>query len=73
MSFTVKVNISQLLTVAVLQFIINDKTLHLLFSFIHWELLVGQSIDIIKFVKYDITKSLNKQTYYSINNRFMGT
>ena len=44
-----KVNISQLLTVAVLQFIINDKTLHLLFNFIHWEL------SIIKFVKYEST------------------
>ena len=41
MSFMVKVNISQLLTVAVLQFTINDKTLHLLFSFIHWELNSG--------------------------------
>ena len=34
MSFMVKENILQLLTVTVLQFIINDKTLHLLFSFI---------------------------------------
>ena len=33
----VKVNILQLLTVNVLQFIINDKTLHLLFSSYHWE------------------------------------
>ena len=49
----VKVNISQLLTVVVLQFITNDKTLHLLFSFIHWNLIVGQSVDIIKFFKYD--------------------
>ena len=32
-----KVNILQLLTVYVLQFIINDKTLHLLSSFYHWE------------------------------------
>ena len=30
-----KVNISQLLTVEELQFVINDKSLHLLFSFIH--------------------------------------
>ena len=37
MSFMVKVNIFQLLTVEVLQFVINDKTLHLLFSFIHWD------------------------------------
>ena len=36
-----KVNILQLLTVVVLQFIMNDKTLHLLFSFIHWELNSG--------------------------------
>ena len=35
--FMVKVNILQLLTVYVLQFIINDKTLHLLFSSYHWE------------------------------------
>ena len=35
--FMVKVNIFQLLTVCVLQFIINDKTLHLLFSFTHWQ------------------------------------
>ena len=33
----VKVNILQLLTVYELQFIINDKTLHLLFSFTHWD------------------------------------
>ena len=52
----VKVNIFQLLTVAVLQFIINDKTLHSLFSFSRWELNSGQSIDIIKFVKYDTNK-----------------
>ena len=38
MSFMLKVNILQLLTVYVLQFIIiNDKTLHLLSSFHHWE------------------------------------
>ena len=37
MSFMVKVNISQLLTVDELQFVINDKTLHLLFSFTHWD------------------------------------
>ena len=37
LSFMVKVNILQLLTVYVLQFIINDKTLHLLSSFYHWE------------------------------------
>ena len=37
MSFMVKVNILQLLTVYVLQFIINDKTLHLLSSSYHWE------------------------------------
>ena len=41
MSFMVKVNISKLRTVAVLQFIINDKTLHLLFSFTHCELNSG--------------------------------
>ena len=33
----VKVNFLQLLTVYVLQFIINDKTLHLLFISYHWE------------------------------------
>ena len=33
----VKVNSHQLLTVYVLQFVINDKTLHLLFSSYHWE------------------------------------
>ena len=33
----VKVNLSQLLTDDELQFVINDKTLHLLFSFIHWD------------------------------------
>ena len=32
MSFMVKVNNSQLLTVEVIQFVINDKTLHLLFN-----------------------------------------
>ena len=37
MSFMVKVNNLQLLTVYVLQFVINDKTLHLLFSSYHWE------------------------------------
>ena len=37
MSFMVKVNILQLLTVYVLQFVINDKTLHLLSSSNHWE------------------------------------
>ena len=37
MSFMVKVNILQLLTVYVLQFIIKDKTLHLLSSSYHWE------------------------------------
>ena len=36
-SFMVKVNYLQLLTVDVLQFVINDKTLHLLFSSYHWE------------------------------------
>ena len=33
----VKVNNLQLLTVYVLQFVINDNTLHLLFSSYHWE------------------------------------
>ena len=37
MSFMVKVNNLQWLTVYVLQFVINDKTLHLLFSSYHWE------------------------------------
>ena len=37
MSFMVKVNILQLLTAYVLQFIINDTTLHLLSSSFHWE------------------------------------
>ena len=37
MSFVVKVNYLQLLTVYVLQFVINDKTLHLLFSSYHWK------------------------------------
>ena len=37
MSFMVKVNILQLLTVYVLQFLINDKTLHMLSSSYHWE------------------------------------
>ena len=37
MSFMVKVNNLQLLTVYVLQFVINDKTLHLPFSSYHWE------------------------------------
>ena len=37
MIFMVKVNILQLLTVYVLQFIIKVKTLHLLSSFHHWE------------------------------------
>ena len=37
LSFMVKVNISQLLTVEGLQFVINDKILHLQFSFIHWD------------------------------------
>ena len=37
MSFMVKVNILQLLTVYVLHFIRNDKTLHLLSSFYYWE------------------------------------
>ena len=32
-----KVNNLQLLAVYVLQFVINDKTLHLLFSSYHWE------------------------------------
>ena len=36
-SFMVKVNNLQLLTGYVLQFAINDKTLHLLFSSYHWE------------------------------------
>ena len=36
-SFMVKVNILQLLTAYVLQFIINDKTLLLLSSSYHWE------------------------------------
>ena len=35
--FMVKVNISTLLTVEELQFVINGKTLYLLFSFIHWD------------------------------------
>ena len=33
----VKVNILQLLTVYVLQFVINDKTLHQLSSSYHWK------------------------------------
>ena len=41
----VKVNIHQLLTIAVLQFTINDKALHWLFSFTHWELNSGSSSD----------------------------
>ena len=41
--FMVKVNIHQLLSNAVLQFTINDKTLHWLFSFTHWELNSGSS------------------------------
>ena len=43
-----KVNIHQLLTIAVLQFTINDKTLHWLFSFTHWELNSGSSSDNIE-------------------------
>ena len=35
--FMVKVNSLQLLTVYALQFVINDKTLHLLSSSYHWE------------------------------------
>ena len=42
----VKVNILQLLTVYVLQFVINDRTLYLLFSSYHWEYVeVGLDID----------------------------
>ena len=37
MSFVVNMNNLKLLTVYVLQFVINDKTLHLLFSSYHWE------------------------------------
>ena len=43
MSFMVKVNNLQLLTVYVLQFVINDKTLHLLFSSYHWECRSGST------------------------------
>ena len=41
----VKVNNLQLLTVYVLQFVINDKTLHLLSSSYHWDGEVGPDID----------------------------
>ena len=46
--FMVKVNIHQLLTIAVLLFTINDKTLHWLFSFTHWEFNSGSSSDNIE-------------------------
>ena len=56
----VKVNISQLVTVEVLQFVINDKTLHFLFSFTHVGLLSGSRhrhqvffMCIHQIVKYD--------------------
>ena len=55
----VKVNNLQLLTVYVLQFVINDKTLHLLFSSYHWKLEVGLDIDmkfhqeVMEIVSYD--------------------
>ena len=59
MSFIGKVNILQLLTVYVLQFIINDKTLHLLFSLLIGSVEVGPDIDmkfhqvVVKIVRYD--------------------
>ena len=40
----VKVNSLQLLTVYVLQFVINDKTLHILSSSYHWECRSGSGI-----------------------------
>ena len=46
MSFMVKVNLSQMLTVDELQCVINDKTLHLLFSLFIGILIVGPDIDI---------------------------
>ena len=55
----VKVNNLQLLTISVLQFVINDKTLHLLFSSYHWECRVGPDIDmkfhqeVMEIVSYD--------------------
>ena len=59
----VKVNYLQLLTVYVLQFVINDKTLHLLFSsvLIIGSVEVGPDIDmkfnqeVMEIVSYDIT------------------
>ena len=48
-----------MLTVYVLQFIINDKTLHLLFSSYHWGVEVGPDIDmkfhqeVVEIVSYD--------------------
>ena len=47
-----KVNIHQLLTIAVLQFTINDKTLHCLVLLIG-NLIVGQAVITLKIVKYD--------------------
>ena len=55
----VKVNIAQLLTVDELQFVINDKTLHLLLVLFIGILIVGPDIDInffmvmMKIVKHD--------------------
>ena len=57
-SFMVKVNISALLTVEVLWFVIIDKTLDLLFSFIHLDSLVDLDID-IKFFSYSSRKLSN--------------
>ena len=56
----VKVNNLQLLTVYVLQFVINDETLHLLFSSYHWNVEVGLDIgmkfhqEVMEIVGYDM-------------------
>ena len=55
----VKLNNLQLLTVYVLQFVINDKTLHPLFSSYHWECRSGLDIgmkfhqEVMEIVSYD--------------------
>ena len=66
--FMVKVNIHQLLTIAVLQFTINDKTLHWLFSLLIGNLIVGQVVLTFKIVKYDIMTEEKYAIFISLSH-----
>ena len=65
----VKVNIHQLLTIAVLQFTINDKTYTGCLVLLIGNLIVGQVVITLKIVKYDTNTSYVNRTVSTVRGR----